>query len=155
MEDRRSDGESRGNFGDGTDQRVEILDVYDYELPCLTTDMKFALILFLPTSLAIPHRVIGFELLFNVYWRRASTAARQHSNCQNCANYVMNADVDWTECVIQDVVLLGAFANFGESRLSDIVWIRKTNWMSLFVFFITLLIVAQHVSCNHVPIIRS
>ena len=35
------------------------------------------------------------------------------------------------------------------------VWIRKTNWMSLFVFFISLLIVAQHVSGNHVPIIRS
>jgi len=35
------------------------------------------------------------------------------------------------------------------------VWIRKTNWMSLFVFFFSLLIVAQHVSGNHVPIIRS
>jgi hypothetical protein len=35
------------------------------------------------------------------------------------------------------------------------VWIRKTNWMSLFVFFIPLLIVAQHVSGNHVPIIKS
>ena len=35
------------------------------------------------------------------------------------------------------------------------VWIRKTNQMSLFVFFISLLIVAQHVSGNHVPIIRS
>jgi len=35
------------------------------------------------------------------------------------------------------------------------VWIRKTNKMSLFVFFISLLIVAQHVSANHVPIIRS
>jgi len=32
------------------------------------------------------------------------------------------------------------------------VWIGKTNWMSLFVFFISLLIVAQHVSgqpCAH------
>ena len=37
----------------------------------------------------------------------------------------------------------------------DSVWIRKTNQMSLFVFFISLLIVAQHVSGNHVPIIRS
>jgi hypothetical protein len=37
----------------------------------------------------------------------------------------------------------------------DSVWIRKTNWMSLFVFFISLLIVAQHVSGNHVTIIRS
>ena len=35
------------------------------------------------------------------------------------------------------------------------VWIRKTNYMSLFVFFISLPIVAQHVSGNHVPIIRS
>ena len=35
------------------------------------------------------------------------------------------------------------------------VWIRKTNQMSLFVFFISLPIVAQHVSGNHVPIIRS
>ena len=35
------------------------------------------------------------------------------------------------------------------------VWIRKTNCMPLFVFFISLLIVAQHVSGNHVPIIRS
>jgi len=35
------------------------------------------------------------------------------------------------------------------------VCIRKTNYMSLFVFFISLLIVAQHVSGNHVPIIRS
>ena len=34
-------------------------------------------------------------------------------------------------------------------------WIRKTNQMSLFVYFISLLIVAQHVSGNHVPIIRS
>ena len=34
------------------------------------------------------------------------------------------------------------------------VWIRITNWMSLFVFFISLIIVAQHVSGNHVPIIR-
>jgi len=32
---------------------------------------------------------------------------------------------------------------------------KKTNYMSLFVFFISLLIVAQHVSGNHVPIIRS
>jgi len=38
---------------------------------------------------------------------------------------------------------------------SRTVWIRKTNKMSLFVFFISLLIVAQHVSGNHVPIIRS
>ena len=36
-----------------------------------------------------------------------------------------------------------------------LVWIRKTNLMTLFVFFISLLIVAQHVSGNHVPIIRS
>ena len=35
------------------------------------------------------------------------------------------------------------------------VWIRKTIYMSLFVFFISLLTVAQHVSGNHVPIIRS
>jgi hypothetical protein len=35
------------------------------------------------------------------------------------------------------------------------VWIRKTNYMSLFVFFISLLIVVQHVSGNHVPIISS
>ena len=35
------------------------------------------------------------------------------------------------------------------------VWIRKINYMSLSVFFISLLIVAQHVSGNHVPIIRS
>ena len=35
------------------------------------------------------------------------------------------------------------------------VWIRKTNYMSLFVFLLSLLIVAQHVSGNHVPIIRS
>ena len=35
------------------------------------------------------------------------------------------------------------------------VWIRKTNLMSLFVFFISLLIVSQHVSGNHVSIIRS
>jgi len=34
------------------------------------------------------------------------------------------------------------------------VWIRNTNLMSLFVF-ISLLIVAQHVSGKHVPIIRS
>jgi hypothetical protein len=38
---------------------------------------------------------------------------------------------------------------------SSSVWIRKTNWMSLFVLFISLLLVAQHVSGNHVPIIRS
>ena len=35
------------------------------------------------------------------------------------------------------------------------VWIRETNYMSLSVFFISLLIVAQHVSGNHVPIISS
>ena len=39
--------------------------------------------------------------------------------------------------------------------LKKLVLIRKTNQMSLFVFFISLLIVAQHVSGNHVPIIRS
>jgi hypothetical protein len=32
---------------------------------------------------------------------------------------------------------------------------KKCNYISLFVFFISLLIVAQHVSGNHVPIIRS
>jgi len=32
---------------------------------------------------------------------------------------------------------------------------KKKQLMSLFVFFISLLIVAQHVSGNHVPIIRS
>ena len=32
---------------------------------------------------------------------------------------------------------------------------KKNQLMSLFVFFISLLIVAQHVSGNHVPIIRS
>ena len=36
-----------------------------------------------------------------------------------------------------------------------IVWIRKINQISLFVLFISLLIVAQHVSGNHVLIIRS
>ena len=35
------------------------------------------------------------------------------------------------------------------------VCIRKTNQMSLFVYFISLLIVAQHDLGNHVPIIRS
>jgi len=35
------------------------------------------------------------------------------------------------------------------------VWIRKTNWMSLFVLFISLPIVAQYVSGNYVCIIRS
>jgi hypothetical protein len=51
----------------------------------------------------------------------------------------------------------------GKWRKSDVwltvhrnsVWLRKTNQMSLFVFFISLLIVAEHVSGNHVPIIRS
>jgi len=32
---------------------------------------------------------------------------------------------------------------------------KKNQLMSLFVFFISLLIVSQHVSGNHVPIIRS
>jgi hypothetical protein len=41
------------------------------------------------------------------------------------------------------------------ANIHDLVWMRKTNQMSLFVFFISLLIVAQHVSGNHVPIIRS
>jgi hypothetical protein len=40
-------------------------------------------------------------------------------------------------------------------QINITVWRRKTNWMSLFVFFISLLIVAQHVLGNHVPIIRS
>ena len=35
------------------------------------------------------------------------------------------------------------------------VSIKKTNYMSGFVFFISLLIFSQHVSGNHVPIIRS
>ena len=48
---------------------------------------------------------------------------------------------------------LQCFLNFQHPTYS--VWIRKTNQMSLFVFFISLLIVAQHVSGNHVPIIRS
>ena len=40
-------------------------------------------------------------------------------------------------------------------QMTSVLWIRKTNQMSLFVSFISLLIVAQHVSGNHVPIIRS
>ena len=41
-----------------------------------------------------------------------------------------------------------------DSLVMDVsgVWIRKTDWMSLFVFFISLVIVAQHVSvqpCAH------
>ena len=58
--------------------------------------------------------------------------------------------------------LAGSLVNRGitvQSTLTinhfHLVWIRKTNQMSLFVFFISLLIVAQHVSGNHVPIIRS
>jgi hypothetical protein len=35
------------------------------------------------------------------------------------------------------------------------VWIKKTTRCHFFVFFISLLLVAQHVSGNHVPIIRS
>ena len=64
----------------------------------------------------------------------------------------------------QEALLLSAYkvTNFRKCK-SDVwltvhrnsVWIRKTNQMSLFVFFISLLIVAQHVSANHVPIIRS
>jgi len=42
-----------------------------------------------------------------------------------------------------------------QSKILRMVLIRKTNYMSVFVFFISLLIVAQHVSGNHVPIIRS
>ena len=52
-------------------------------------------------------------------------------------------------CVYQVTLEMGFEMNLQE------VWIRKTNYMSLFVFFISLLIVAQHVSDNHVPIIRS
>ena len=40
-------------------------------------------------------------------------------------------------------------------KRTHLVWIRKTNYMSLFVLFISFLIVAQHVLSNHVPIIRS
>ena len=68
------------------------------------------------------------------------------------------------EACCQDNGRPGSFGS-GELRFrkSDVrltvrrnsVWIRKTNQMSLFVFFISLLIVAQHVSGNHVPIIRS
>jgi len=36
-----------------------------------------------------------------------------------------------------------------------LLWIIKANYLSLFVFFISLLIVAQNVSGYHVPIIRS
>ena len=46
-------------------------------------------------------------------------------------------------------------SNFQVNFFKNSVWIRKTNQMSLFVFFISLLIAAQHVSGNHVPIIRS
>ena len=45
--------------------------------------------------------------------------------------------------------------HYEANKVTLAVWIRKTNWMSLFVFFISLLIVAQHVSGNRVPIIRS
>jgi len=53
--------------------------------------------------------------------------------------------------------VLSYFYNAYRYRKNEInyVWIRKTNYMSLFVFFISLLIVAQHVSGNHVPICRS
>ena len=53
----------------------------------------------------------------------------------------------WTPCIRKSDVWLTVHRNS--------VWIRKSNWMSLFVFFISLLIVAQHVSGNHVPIISS
>ena len=45
--------------------------------------------------------------------------------------------------------------NITSNQTYTVVWIRKTKQMSLFVFFISLLIVAQHVSGNHVPFIRS
>jgi len=54
--------------------------------------------------------------------------------------------------------------NILDRKIANVTWfqtaynlvsIRKTNYMSLFVFFISLLIVAQHVSGNHVPIIRN
>ena len=42
------------------------------------------------------------------------------------------------------------------SRKLTIFWVDKKNQLYVtFVFFISLLIVAQHVSGNHVPIIRS
>ena len=58
----------------------------------------------------------------------------------------------WNE-VISDWITLSSDVWLTVHRNS--VWIRKTNYMSLFVFFISLLIVAQHVLGNHVPIIRS
>ena len=65
-------------------------------------------------------------------------------------------------CSCNQFHYIGTYKQVGKNK-SDVrltvhrnsVWIRKTNWMSLFVFFISLLIVAQHVSGNRVPIIRS
>ena len=75
--------------------------------------------------------------------------------------YKMYKDKSQNRCCNQ-FHYIGTYKQVGKNK-SDVrltvhrnsVWIRKTNWMSLFVFFISLLIVAQHVSGNRVPIIRS
>ena len=59
---------------------------------------------------------------------------------------------DWDATVLRNI---GNCSHCDTALYPRTVWIRKTNQMSLFVFFISLLIVAQHVSGNHVRIIRS
>jgi len=53
------------------------------------------------------------------------------------------------------VVKVGFFSDVWLTVDRNSVWIRITNKKSLFVFLISLVIVSQHGSGNHVPIIRS
>ena len=54
-------------------------------------------------------------------------------------------------------ILVELLRGFGQlpGKFRNNIVDKKNQLMSLFVFFISLLIVAQHVSGNHVPIIRS
>ena len=60
--------------------------------------------------------------------------------------------------LVEHVVQLGykrVTMVFGQIELSHISVDKKNRLDVTFVFFISLLLVAQHVSGNHVPIIRS
>ena len=49
-----------------------------------------------------------------------------------------------------------AIQQISKAKVDYLSYVDKKNQLDvIFVFFMYLLIVAQHVSCNHVPIIRS
>ena len=103
-----------------------------------------------------PNRRIFVKLVSDDFFRKKSSHKIQVSlNCEmnkgyedHCKFMVISQSFLQNEKCFRKTVV-------EKIKTYSLLWIRKTNQMSLFVFFISLLIVAQHVSGNHVPIISS